>query len=514
MPIRMEEDEPSNRQENNNSNNQGNGGKGIGNIIFMLLPFLIRRPKLLLLVVAIFGGIYFFKGSGGNGSGNLINSISNITRGCDMDEKVFDQAEVFEPLSPDQALPEKVSLEKYCPSRGDQGQQGSCVGWSTSYAARTILEAVRTGKDPNQLQYSPSFLYNQISLKGCQGAYMLNAMEKLTQVGDLPYSNFGYTDESCDRKPNENELNLAQSHRMKGFNRLTKSGDDYAIDFLAIKQNLAQGAPVTIGMMVGGTFMSDMAGKKVWIPTEEDYSKEGFGGHAMCVIGYDDYLEGGAFQLMNSWSEDWGDRGFAWVRYKDFAYFTKEAYGLYPMAKINDNQTTDFNLKFGLLANDDKQLLSLTKVSDQIFKTIEPIQKGSKFKVEVTNTKECYTYVFGEEVDGAIYTLFPYTAKHSPYCGIVGTRVFPKDYSMKADDVGNKDYIAVLITQSPVDYIKLVSELNKLPKKLNIGERLGQVLKSELMDDVEVNMQEDYINLHAASIHKNATYIVIQIDKK
>ena len=34
------------------------------------------------------------------------------------------------------------------------------------------------------------------------------------------------------------------------------------------------------------------------------------------------------------------------------------------------------------------------------------------------------------------------------------------------------------------------------------------------MDDVEVNIQEDYINLHAASIHKNATYIVIQIDKK
>jgi C1A family cysteine protease len=50
-------------------------------------------------------------------------------------------------------------------------------------------------------------------------------------------------------------------------------------------------------MMVGGSFMQDMAGQKIWQPTQYDYDMEGFGGHCMCIIGYDDRLEGGSFKL-------------------------------------------------------------------------------------------------------------------------------------------------------------------------------------------------------------------------
>ena len=39
----------------------------------------------------------------------------------------------------------------------------------------------------------------------------------------------------------------------------------------------------------------------------------------MCVIGYDDYFEGGAFQVMNSWGKEWGEDGLFWMRYNDFA---------------------------------------------------------------------------------------------------------------------------------------------------------------------------------------------------
>ena len=35
--------------------------------------------------------------------------------------------------------------------------------------------------------------------------------------------------------------------------------------------------------------------------------------------------------------------------------------------------------------------------------------------------------------------LFPYTEKHSPYCGTTGTRVFPRKQSLTADDVGTRD---------------------------------------------------------------------------
>lgn len=59
---------------------------------------------------------------------------------------------------------------------------------------------------------------------------------------------------------------------------MTRGGDDYKIDLLAIKQNLAQGAPVVIGMMVGGSFMQEMLGTEVWIPNDRDYDMPNFGG--------------------------------------------------------------------------------------------------------------------------------------------------------------------------------------------------------------------------------------------
>ncbi len=35
------------------------------------------------------------------------------------------------------------------------------------------------------------------------------------------------------------------------------------------------------------------------------------GGHAMVIVGYDD--KQGAFKLLNSWGEVWGDQGYGWV---------------------------------------------------------------------------------------------------------------------------------------------------------------------------------------------------------
>lgn len=38
-----------------------------------------------------------------------------------------------------------------------------------------------------------------------------------------------------------------------------------------------------------------------------------FGGHAVCVTGWDDAL--GALRIKNSWGYDWADKGFAWLPY-------------------------------------------------------------------------------------------------------------------------------------------------------------------------------------------------------
>jgi len=487
----------------------GFGGGGGGNIIGMLLPLLFRYPKLTIPLLIILGAFYMFRG-GCSGPASHEQRASYGT-GATLDQKVYDSTEVYAALSPDEQLPESVSLERFAPNPGDQGQQGSCVGWGSTYAARTILESVTTGRDPNQIVFSPAFTYNQIGLEDCQGTYIDKAMDLLTQTGGVPYNKFPYDENSCSKQPDNYVLKEAAQFKMKGANRLSISGDDYTVDVNAIRENLAHKAPVVIGMSVGGSFMQEMEGQEYWQPTNNDYSKSGFGGHCMCVIGYDDYKfqDDGAFLIQNSWGPKWGRNGRAWVSYKDFVYFTNEAYGVYPMPdKVNE---TRLSCAIALIDKETKQAYSLVNKGNNVYATSSPMKIGSKFKVQLKNNIECYVYVFGKETDNGSYVLFPYTPKHSAYCGITGTRVFPRDKSMTPDEIGTKDYIAVLVSKEPLDFQTLNAKFNANKTK-DYQQRINEILKDDIITDVQFNI-DSKINFTTDTKEKHIVPIIIEITK-
>lgn len=468
MPIRMVDD-PNDQYDNTNDNTGGSGGGGRfpggeGGGILSLLPLLFglfRKSPLLGILVLVVGGYFYFRG-GNVGSA----SASSLATGGVLDPKEFAKAQIYEPVDDGKnPLPESVSLIKFAPEPGDQGQQGSCVAWSSAYAARTILEAASTGQNPNQIKFSPSFLYNQIGLDGCQGSYIVRAMENMTKVGSVPFADFPYDDQDCSTQPNGALKQEAQQFRMLGFTRLTDGDNVENLDVRGIKEHLAKDVPVVIGMMVGGSFMQDMMGQDVWKPTQDDYYMQGFGGHAMCVMGYDDRKEGGAFLIQNSWGPHWGSDGRAWVRYNDFKHFVREAYGVNPMPLKGAAATTQLNCSIGLVESKTKQYIQLKVKNGNVFETSSPIKKGTQFKMEVKNNTACYVYVLGMDVDGSSYVLFPYPSKtdptrspFSPYCGITGSRLFPRGMSMMADSIGNKDYMAVITTKDSLD----IFELNKV----------------------------------------------------
>ena len=497
--------------ERNDSNNKGGRSSQISKgILGAIVGLILKRPKLLIPILLIAGVAYLFLGK------EKMSTVTNqlLSMGCEMKTEVYDKAEVFEPLSaaaPGYGLPEKVSLELYCPKRLNQGQQGSCVGWSSSYAARTILQSIATGKNPDDVKFSPSSLYNQISLPGCQGAYIQNAMEVMQKKGVLPYSQFAYNENDCERLPEREQLDLMAQYKTRGFNRLTASGENYSVDLEAIKQNIARGAPVVIGMLVGGSFMQNMVNKDVWIPTRSDYSMVGYSGHAMCVIGYDDKYEGGAFQIMNSWGEEWGNKGIGWVRYKDFLHFTKEAYGLYPMGNAAVDQDL-FSVQFGLFDVESKKSIPLKQQKGNVFETQYEVAKNSKFKISVSNKNECYLYVFGQETDKSSYVLFPYTQKHSAYCGITGTRLFPKDYSMSPDEIGNRDVMAIVMSKQQMDFNKLNTAINKA-KGNTYGEKINNVLKDEMLTNIKYTSGE-YISFETKANGKNFAVMIVEVKKK
>jgi len=269
MPIRMEDD-PTDQQDFTDDNSGGGGRGGGGGGLMNFLPLLLGLfrggggGKKIILLLVLAGGAYFlFKSKGCSGVETVQSLFSQSGYKFNPDE--FKKASVYEGLADDKTknpLPESVSLLRFAPDRQNQGKQGSCVAWSSVYAARSIVEAASTGQEGNNTAFSPAFVYNQIGLEDCQGSYIQRAMEFMTNKGVVPYNAFPYDDQDCTRQPGSSLWNQAAQNKMHGFTRLTESADVNGINIRAVKEHLAKDAPVVIGMMVGGTFMQDMMGKE------------------------------------------------------------------------------------------------------------------------------------------------------------------------------------------------------------------------------------------------------------
>lgn len=526
MPIRMVDDPENQGDYNEQADNSGGGGRrnlnipGGGGGLLNFLPLLLGLfrgggGKKIIWLLLIAAAAYFLFNS--KACSSLSETVSKFSTGGKLDPEEFKKASVYEGLADDNGknpLPENVSLARYAPNRMNQGKQGSCVAWSSGYAARTILQSVSTKTDPNSVAYSPAFLYNNIGLDGCQGSYIIRAMEFMQQKGAVPFQQFPYDENDCSRQANQSLFNSAANNKIHGFNRLTDDDGVSALNYRAIKEHLAKDAPVVIGMMVGGSFMQDMMGQKVWHPTPDDYTQQGFGGHAMCVIGYDDRLEGGAFQIMNSWGPEWGENGIGYVRYGDFRKFVREAYGVDPLPKNAASLSIDLECNIGLVNATTKQYIPLRAGAGNVFTTTTPIKKGTKFKIELKNNVECYTYIFGQETDKSSYVLFPYKPIHSPYFGVTGYRLFPRKESLMADSIGNKDFMAIVVSKQALDYNALNAAISKSTQSTYAG-KLNEAISSAAISNVKFNNTgTGNIYFKAdASEQKSVIGCVVEIDK-
>jgi hypothetical protein len=526
MPIRMTDDpvDPNQQDDSGGGGGRrpsfpGGGGGGLMSLLPMLMGLFKGKGIIFLLVLA--AGAYFLLGrSGGCNVADVVKKFSES--GYNFNPAEFNKASVYEGLEDDAGknpLPEAVSLLRFAPDRLNQGQQGSCVAWSCAYSAQTILTAAATGADPNSIRFSPSYLYNQIKLEGCQGSYLQRAMEAMKRNGGVPLSQYPYNDQDCDRDPSS-LYSAGRQNVIHGFTRITNGDNINEISVRGIKEHLAKNAPVAIGMMVGQSFMNDMMGQELWTPAGMDESQMGMGGHAMTVIGYDDRKFGGAFQIMNSWGPEWGQNGVAWVRYGDFKNFVREAYGIDPLPKRSNVANIPLECAIGLVNNEDKQNIALRTAGGNLFETVSPIKVGTRFKMSIENATECYIYVFGQEVDGSSFVLFPYlkpgetVSKHSPYCGITGYRLFPKAQSMEADSIGTKDYIAIVVSKEELDYNSINNAISQ-SRQTTYAAKVNEALRPVLISSARFNNTNDgriYFKVDANSNKAVAT--IVAFDKR
>ena len=206
------------------------------------------------------------------------------------------------------ALPSSVDLSVDAPVPGEQGLQGSCVGWAVAYALKTYHERIERGwplTDDRHVM-SPAYIYNQIKVPG-GGAYFVDALIVLINEGVSSWEQMPY-DPSDDRsQPSARARAEAANYKIVDWGTVLRNTHQMFVQ--EIKRHLAAGTPLVVGIPVHPDFDNLSESNPVY----DDDSGAYRGGHAVVIVGYDDRRS--AFKIINSWGTDWGIGGYGWIDY-------------------------------------------------------------------------------------------------------------------------------------------------------------------------------------------------------
>jgi hypothetical protein len=226
-------------------------------------------------------------------------------------------------------------------SIGDQGQTATCTGWAASYYYKTYQEWLEHGWDLEDggpdydYIFSPSFVYNQITNTtdwNCdEGAQIGDAIALIVEQGDLPWSEFPWVPYpyDCGTQPSSAEKDAAEEYDGISYGAFfidvgPPYGPELDHDLTPLKQWLANDDPFVLGFPIYSEFDYYDCYEVVTPPA---YPGSYRGLHAVAVVGYDNNWAGvGGFKIVNSYGDDWGCYGYAWLSYSFVRQYAWEAW--------------------------------------------------------------------------------------------------------------------------------------------------------------------------------------------
>jgi C1A family cysteine protease len=210
-------------------------------------------------------------------------------------------------------MPVSFDLSIYLPPIGNQGKQGSCTSWSTTYYMKSMQERIQAvAPYLAETVMSPSYTYNQITQGNCKGTSFEDTLDILKNKGVVPMSVFPYYDYTCLVQPTALQNIIATSNRISSYKYL--SGLNMVSE---MKTLLISKSPILISVFLTNKFgIKDQFGLTAYRPHAINSDTKG-DCHAMLVVGYSDQYE--AFKVVNSWGSAWGDNGFGWIDYSAFS---------------------------------------------------------------------------------------------------------------------------------------------------------------------------------------------------
>ena len=223
-----------------------------------------------------------------------------------LDVQAYQSANIIraDPVS----LPSSVDLSVDAPIPGDQGLQGSCVGWAVAYVVKTYHERIERGwpLTDNRHVMSPAYVYNQIKVPG-GGAYFVDAFTLLVDQGVSSWAQMPYDPLDDRTQPSSRARVEAANYKIADWGTVLRN--THAVFVQEIKRHLVAGDPVLIGIPVYPDFENLSESNPVY---DEDGGGNR-GSHAVAIVGYDDRRS--AFKIANSWGTDWGIGGYGWIDY-------------------------------------------------------------------------------------------------------------------------------------------------------------------------------------------------------
>jgi len=356
------------------------------------------------------------------------------------------------------SIPRAVSLKDYCPIPENQGPYSTCVGWSTAFAARTISESIaltRTNRTTTSNNvFSPTHVYKNIAdNEGKDGAFIGRALEFMKNYGIAKRTD---TEKSMYAANNFRGISLSifaneRKYPISGYVTLfaNPTGVPGTINERVppVKKSLAEKMPVVIGMNCTNSFQY---AKDIWRPTESPYGR--YGGHAMCVIGYDDDKYGGAFEIQNSWGTNWGNAGYIWISYSDFAAFVAEAYAVVENL-ANYTEDVRFAASIDIVVLNDSRGMPVTYDRQGFYKTHLTYPEGTVFQYQMTNRQAAYVYAFSmDNKSPALERVFPAPGVSPILDYRESTVAWPGEYTgMELSGPADTDYLVVLYSKEELD---------------------------------------------------------------
>ena len=409
------------------------------------------------------------------------------------------------------SLPRSVSLKQYSPIPESQGEYGTCVAWSTAFAARTISESIALNRlsreQSSNNAFSPAFLYKNASNDPTlyRGMYVGDALDFAKNTGlvkrsplekttDLRYFLLSIYNSSI-RYPIADYVRL-----FSNYLGATATIEDKVIP---VKKSLSEKKPVLISMLVPDSFFSyDFV---LWRPAQGESPSGGYSGHSMCVVGYDDNMNGGVFEIQNSWGADWGNEGYFWISYKDFADYVREAFEIIENLAIYMDAAR-YAASIEIEVYNDTRGMPVTYDRQGFYQTRWSFPSGTEFRFIMTNQYPAYVYAFSSDNSNwGTERIFPLRGISPVLDYTDSTIAWPGEYSwIRLDDTIGSDYLIVLYSKEALDIATI--ERRFASERGTFPERVSRAVGQNFIPYREVQYNGNRMEFSAVSTNPRAVF--------